>query len=106
MATIDFAQGLLSQIKDWQPSVHAVEVGRVLEIGDGIAHADGLPNVKANELVEFANGTLGIAFNLEATNIGIIIMGEYTTINEGSEVRATGRIASVPVGMGLVGRAV
>src|SRR5581483_11699850 len=66
----------------------------------------GLPEVKANELVEFSTGTLGIAFNLEDDNVGVIIMGEYTDISEGDEVRGTGRIASVPVGMGLIGRVV
>src|SRR5260221_4269473 len=102
----DFAQGFLDQIKGWNPVFEAVEVGQVLEIGDGIARVSGLPNVKANELVEFSTGTLGIAFNLEDDNVGVIIMGEYTKINEGEEVRATGRITSVPVGNGILGRVV
>src|SRR5258708_10195220 len=108
MATVtgDFAKGFLDQINNWQPSVQAVEVGQVLELGDGIARVSGLPHVKASELVEFSTGTLGIAFNLEEDNVGVIIMGEYTDINEGDEVRGTGRIASVPVGMGLIGRVV
>src|SRR5260221_694379 len=102
----DFAQGFLDQIKGWNPVFEAVEVGQVLEIGDGIARVSGLPNVKANELVEFSTGTLGIAFNLEDDNVGVIILGEYTGINEGDEVRATGRIASVPVGPNILGRVV
>src|SRR5258706_4504730 len=102
----DFAQGFLDQIKGWNPVFEAVEVGQVLEVGDGIARVSGLPNVKANELVEFSTGTLGIAFNLESDNVGVIIMGEYTDINEGDEVRGTGRIASVPVGEGILGRVV
>src|SRR5258708_105165 len=102
----DFAQGFLDQIKGWNPVFEAVEVGQVLEVGDGIARVSGLPNVKANELVEFSTGTLGIAFNLEDDNVGVIIMGEYTKINEGDEVRATGRITSVPVGNGILGRVV
>jgi F-type H+-transporting ATPase subunit alpha len=106
MAQLDFAKGFIDQIKGWQPEVASVEVGHVLEVGDGIARVSGLPNVKASELVQFSNGTYGMAFNLEKDNVGIIIMGEYTDINEGSEVRGTGRIASVPVGMGLVGRVV
>jgi F-type H+-transporting ATPase subunit alpha len=108
MATItgDFAKGFLDQIQSWKPTIEAVEVGEVLELGDGIARVSGLPNVKANELVEFANSTLGIAFNLETDNVGVIIMGEYTDINEGDEVRGTGRIASVPVGEGILGRVV
>jgi F-type H+-transporting ATPase subunit alpha len=106
MAQLDFAKGFLDQIKGWTPDVAAVEIGHVLEVGDGIARVSGLPNVKASELVQFSNGTFGMAFNLESDNVGIIIMGEYTDINEGDEVRGTGRIASVPVGMGLVGRVV
>ena len=104
--TSDFAQGFLDQIKAWEPTVKSVEVGQVIEVGDGIARVAGLPEVKANELVEFSTGTLGIAFNLEDDNVGVIIMGEYTDISEGDEVRGTGRIASVPVGMGLIGRVV
>src|SRR5260221_12949601 len=99
----DFAQGFLDQIKGWNPVFEAVEVGQVLEIGDGIARVAGLPEVKANELVEFSTGTLGIAFNLEDDNVGVIIMGEYADIKEGDEVRGTGRIASVPVGKGVIG---
>src|SRR5258707_5422902 len=108
MATItgDFAKGFLDQIQSWKPTIEAVEVGQVLELGDGIARVSGLPNVKANELVEFSTGTLGIAFNLESDNVGVIIMGEYADINEGDEVRGTGRIASVPVGKGVIGRVV
>ncbi len=108
MATLtgDFTKGLLDQIQNWTPTVHAVEVGQVMEVGDGIARVSGLPNVQANELVEFSTGTLGIAFNLEDDNVGVIIMGEYQDINEGDEVRRTGRIASVPVGTGIIGRVV
>ncbi len=106
MAQLDFTKDFLEQIKGYQPEIQAVEVGHVLEIGDGIARVSGLPNVRASELVEFTNGTLGIAFNLEDDNVGVIIMGDYHTISEGSEVRGTGRIASVPVGMALIGRVV
>ena len=104
--TTDLTKGFLERIQGWEPVVKAVEVGQVMEVGDGIARASGLPNVKANELVEFSTGTLGIAFNLEDDNVGIIIMGEYADINEGDEVRGTGRIASVPVGDALIGRVV
>jgi F-type H+-transporting ATPase subunit alpha len=78
----------------------------VLEVGDGIARVSGLAGVQASELVEFANGVLGIAFNLEADNVGVIIMGDYTEIEEGDTARGTGRIASVPVGQGLIGRVI
>jgi F-type H+-transporting ATPase subunit alpha len=78
----------------------------VQEIGDGIARVEGLDNIRFSELVQFENGVRGIAFNLEKDNVGVIIMGEYDTIREGAEVRPLGRIASVPVGEGMVGRVV
>jgi len=97
---------ILKQIEDYQPAIEAVEVGYVMEVGDGIARVSGLDNVRYNELVRFQNGTAGIVFNLEKDNVGIIIMGEYDTLQEGDTVSPLGRIASVPVGMGLVGRVV
>ena len=97
---------ILKQIQDFAPSVEAVEVGYVAEVGDGIARVDGLNNVRYNELVRFENGTIGIAFNLERDSVGVIIMGAYEGIQEGDTVSALGRISSVPVGMGLVGRVV
>ena len=104
--TQDLTQGLFDTINAFESSLTAVEVGHVLEIGDGIARVDGLTNVKAQELVEFSNGTLGVAFNLEEDNVGVIILGEYDDLNEGDEVRATGRINSIPVGPEMVGRVV
>ena len=97
---------LHKKIESFEPKVGIADVGTVLEAGDGIARASGLANVKAQELVQFANGVMGIAFNLEKDAVGIIIMGDYSEIAEGMEVRATGRIASVPVGDGLIGRVV
>jgi F-type H+-transporting ATPase subunit alpha len=94
------------QIDTYQPILGLSDVGNVIEAGDGIARAKGLVDVKSQELVQFANGVMGIAFNLEKDNVGIIIMGEYSDISEGMLVRSTGRIASVPVGDGLVGRVV
>ena len=76
------------------------------QVGDGIARAHGLDNVMAGELVEFSNGVMGMAQNLEANNVGIIILGPYTEIKEGDEVRRTGRIMEVPVGEELIGRVV
>lgn len=105
-STTDFTRDFLEQIKKWSPAVRAVEIGQVTEVGDGIARVSGLPNVKYSELVEFPNGVLGIAFNLETDNVGVIILGDYTDIREGDEVRGTGRIASVPVGKELIGRVV
>ncbi|MBN1564264.1 MAG: F0F1 ATP synthase subunit alpha [Anaerolineae bacterium] len=104
--TNDITQGLLEQIQGFERELKAVDVGFVAEVGDGIARVVGLDNVRAQELVEFENGVLGIAFNLEADNVGVIIMGDYIHISEGDEVRGTGRIISVPVGDDLVGRVV
>ena len=97
---------ILKQIEGYEQTVEAVEVGYVMEVGDGIARISGLDNVRYNELVRFENGVAGIAFNLEADNVGIIIMGDYDDIQEGDTVSALGRIASVPVGKGLLGRVV
>ncbi len=97
---------LQKQIDDYKPEVEVSDVGTVLEAGDGIARVDGLSSVRAQELVQFANGVMGIAFNLESDSVGVIIMGEYSAIDEGMMVHSTGRIASVPVGDALVGRVV
>src|SRR5215218_5180590 len=98
---------LRQQIAGFEQDMTVTNVGTVVEVGDGIARVYGLSQVMASELVEFAkNGTLGLAFNLEEDSVGVIIMGEYTDIEEGDEVRSTGRIASVPVGPALVGRVV
>ena len=97
---------LTSQINAFKPQVAAMDVGEVMEVGDGIARVSGLAHVQLNELVEFANGVLGIAFNLEEESVGVIILGEYTGIEEGQLVRRTQRIASVPVGDALLGRVV
>lgn len=104
--TKDITQGLLEQIQGYQTSLEAVEVGAVMEVGDGIARVSGLANVKAQELVQFQNGVIGVAFNLEDDNVGVIIIGDYLGLNEGDEVRRTGRIASLPVGNELIGRVV
>ena len=97
-----------SNIENYESKTEISNVGSVLEIGDGIARIYGLRNVMSNELVEFddGKGTLGITLNLEEDNVGVVILGEYTHIKEGMTVRTTGRIASVPVGDGLIGRIV
>jgi F-type H+-transporting ATPase subunit alpha len=97
---------LQQQIETFQPELEIREIGAVLEAGDGIARATGLSEVRSQELVQFENGVMGIAFNLEKDMVGIIIMGEYQGIREGMTVRSTGRIASVPVGDAMVGRVV
>jgi F-type H+-transporting ATPase subunit alpha len=97
---------LKQKIDRYQPEYEVRDVGVVEEAGDGIARASGLSKVRAEELLEFANGVKGIAFNLEEDNVGIIILGDYSTVKEGMAVYAMGRIASVPVGDGLLGRVV
>ena len=97
---------LKKQIEDYSPEVELRDVGNVLEAGDGIARVSGLSDVRSQELVQFENGVMGIAFNLEHEAVGVIIMGEYSGIDEGMTVYTTGRIASVPVGHGMIGRVV
>jgi len=100
------AADLKQQIEAFKPELEVRDVGTVVEAGDGIARVRGLSDVRAQELVQFANGVIGIAFNLESNQVGVIIMGEYSGIEEGTLVRSTGRIASVPVGDGMIGRVV
>ncbi len=97
---------LKQQIADYDKSVSVSNVGTVLQIGDGIARVYGLEQVMAGELVEFEDGTEGIALNLEEDNVGAVLMGEGRGIQEGSTVRASGKIASVPVGDAMLGRVV
>jgi F-type H+/Na+-transporting ATPase subunit alpha len=100
-------EALRSQIDNFAPTLSAVDVGSVTQVGDGIARVTGLVNVQAQELVEFTkNGTLGLAFNLEPNEVGVIILGEFRDIEEGDTVRSTGRVISVPVGEALIGRVV
>jgi len=97
---------LRQQIESFSPTIELRDIGNVLEAGDGIARVSGLADVRSQELVRFANDVMGIAFNLESDSVGVIVMGEYSGIEEGMAVYSTGRIASVPVGDGLVGRVV
>ncbi|MCX6025742.1 MAG: F0F1 ATP synthase subunit alpha [Chloroflexi bacterium] len=100
------AQDLQAQIAAFEGPLVAEAVGTVLEAGDGIARVRGLADIRSQELVRFANGSTGIAFSLEKDSVGVIVVGDFSSIGEGMEVRGTGRIASVPVGDGLVGRVV
>ena len=97
---------LQKQIEGFEPELNISDIGTVVEAGDGIAQVEGLANVKAQELVQFANGVMGTAFNLEKNRVGVIVMGDYGEIVEGMTVRGTGRIASVPVGDAMIGRVV
>ncbi len=97
---------LQKQVDEFSSAVERKDVGTTVEAGDGIARVSGLADVSAQELVRFENGVMGIAFNLETDSVGVIIMGEYSEIEEGMTVYSTGRIASVPVGEGMIGRVV
>ena len=97
---------LVDQIKNFDTAMTMTNVGNVVEVGDGIATVYGLSEVRANELVQFQTGSMGMAFNLTEESVGVIILGEYVSIEEGHEVRTTGRIAEVGVGPELVGRVV
>ncbi len=102
----DIAAAIRREIEAFEVPLESVGVGTVVEVGDGIARLEGLAGAMASELVEFEKGVMGIVFNLEKDGVGVIIMGDYTDIEEGDLVKATGRIASVPVGDALVGRVV
>ena len=102
----DIVAILKQQIEQFGAQAALVDVGTVVEVGDGIARIHGLQGARYNELLEFANGTLGIALNLEEDSVGAIVLGDYSVIKEGDEVRTTGRIVEVPVGDGLKGRVV
>jgi F-type H+-transporting ATPase subunit alpha len=102
----DIAGVLRKRLEGFSPSVSAAQVGRVVEVGDGIARVSGLPMASVNELLEFHGGVLGIALNLDEESIGAVILGEAQHIEEGQSVRGTGRILEIPVGDGLLGRVV
>lgn len=97
---------LRQQLSNYDASSSLEEVGTVLQVGDGIARVYGLNNVRSGELVEFENGVRAIALNLEEDNVGVVLMGEYTDIKEGAQVRRTGKIASIQVGEGMLNRVV
>ncbi|HET6985832.1 MAG TPA: F0F1 ATP synthase subunit alpha [Kribbella sp.] len=94
-------------VNEYQPEETASEeVGTVIDAGDGIAHVEGLPSAMTNELLEFEDGTRGIALNLDVRDIGVVVLGEFDGIDEGQQVRRTGEVLSVPVGEGYLGRVV
>ena len=97
---------LQKQIEGFKPDFNIKDIGVVVEAGDGIARVHGLANVRSQELVQFSNGVMGTAFNLEKDSVGVIVMGQYDGIIEGMSVQGTGRIASVPVGDAMIGRVV
>src|SRR5204863_4347252 len=102
----EITEVLRKHVESFEPGVTREEIGRVTETGDGIARVEGLPGTLANELLEFPGGILGIAFNLDVREIGCVILGDASEIEEGDEVKHTGRILSVPVGDAFLGRVV
>jgi F-type H+/Na+-transporting ATPase subunit alpha len=103
----DEIRGALERyVSSYTPEVSREEVGIVSDAGDGIAHVEGLPSVMANELLEFEDGTLGVALNLDVREIGVVVLGEFAGIEEGQQVKRTGRVLSVPVGDAFLGRVV
>ncbi len=100
----EIASVLQAEIEQFDNKIDVREVGTVLEVGDGIARVYGLSGVMAGEMVEFPNGATGLAFNLEENSVGVIILGDFLTIQEGDEVKALGTLLSVPVGDAVIGR--
>jgi len=102
----EIASVIQQEIERFESRIDVREVGQVIEVGDGIARVYGLSGVMAGEMVEFENGASGLAFNLEENSVGVIILGDYLGIQEGDEVRSTGRLLSVPVGDAVLGRVI
>src|SRR5699024_6516400 len=104
--TEEISSLIKEQLKNYKNELSVDEVGTVTYVGDGIARANGLENAMASELLEFQDGTFGVAQNLESDDVGIIILGNYDKIREGDTVKRTGRIMEVPVGDEMIGRVV
>ena len=102
----DITAAIQKNLEGFDPSVESGTVGRILEVGDGIARVSGLPNASVNEILEFESGDVGLALNLDEDSIGAVVLGNVENIEEGQNVKATGRILSVPVGDGVLGRVV
>ncbi|HNJ68217.1 MAG TPA: F0F1 ATP synthase subunit alpha, partial [Microthrixaceae bacterium] len=104
--TADITAAIKKNLEGFAPDVELTQVGRVIEVGDGIARVAGLPDAAVNELLEFESGLFGLALNLDEDSIGAVVLGEVDSIEEGQTVKATGNILSVPVGDGVLGRVV
>ena len=103
----EIRDALDTYVQSYEPGAASrEEVGRVSDAGDGIAHVEGLPSAMTNELLEFEDGTLGLALNLDVHEIGVVILGDFSNIEEGQQVKRTGEVLSVPVGDGYLGRVV
>lgn len=106
LSASEIAAAITKGLEGYTPSVEARTVGRVAEIGDGIARVSGLPDCAVNELLEFEDGSVGLALNLDEDSIGVVVLGDADGIEEQQTVKATGRILSVPVGDAMLGRVV
>src|SRR5579862_7044336 len=102
----EIAEALKRNLANFTPAVSGEEVGRITEVGDGIARITGLPNAAVNELLQLEGGLSALAMNLDEESIGAVVLGDVSGLQEGQLARATGRILSVPVGDGLLGRVV
>src|SRR5205807_3005649 len=102
----EITQLIRQQIENYETKIAVDEVGTIISLGDGIARVHGLEKVMAGELLEFPHNVAGLAMNLEEDQVGVVLLGEYTEIKEGDQVKRTGRIMSVPVGDALIGRVV
>src|SRR5262247_4476829 len=102
----DLVQEIEAQIAGAKATAVKQTVGTIREIGDGVAKVEGLGDVMLNEMLDFGHGITGLALNLDETEVGAIILGDYTQLQERAQVRATGRLLQVPVGKGLLGRVV
>lgn len=102
----EIASVIQTEIEDFRGQIQTAEVGRVIEVGDGIARCTGLSTVMSGEMVEFSSGVTGFAFNLEESSVGVVVLGDHLKITEGDEARTTGKLLSVPVGEALLGRVV
>ena len=102
----NLVQEIEAQISGAKAETARASVGIIREIGDGVARVEGLADVMLNEMLDFGHGITGLALNLDETEVGVIILGDYTRLQEGDEVRGTGKLLQVPVGKGLLGRVV
>jgi F-type H+-transporting ATPase subunit alpha len=102
----EIASVIQQEIEQFHSQINVREVGRVIEVGDGIARIYGLSGVMSGEMIEFPGGIYGLAFNLEENSVGAIILGDFRSIKEGDEVRSVGQLLSVPVGEGVLGRVI
>src|SRR5262245_5125296 len=103
----EIREALDSFVQSYEPAAAArEEVGRVADAGDGIAHVEGLPSAMTNELLQFEDGTLGLALNLDVHEIGVVVLGDFAGIEEGQTVKRTGEVLSVPVGDNFLGRVI